>query len=121
MTEFAEHRSRLMEVARLNSSRDLLMMKNNIEYYLLETGVVVSCQTEATGNPSCMLYVSGESPAAVEIVAARLDTAFNEHIRFGGETTYRLECSEDTVVLEFATCASASLLVTGCMAITCLG
>ncbi len=96
-------------------------MKERIEHYLIDAGVAGVCQTEATGNPTCMLYVSGESPAAVEIVASRLDHAFNDHIRLGGETTYRLECVENSVVLDFATCASASLLVTGCIAISCVG
>jgi len=110
-----------MGFAKLNSGRDLLNMKTDIEYHLIEGGSVVSCQTEATGNPQCMLYVSGESPASVDVVAERLDRTFNEHIRYGGETTYRIECLDDSVVLDFATCASANLLVTGCIAITCQG
>lgn len=119
MTEFIEERTRIMGFAKLNSARELLHMKTDMEYYLVEGGVAASCQTEATGNPECMLYVSGESPATAQLVAQRLDYVFNEHIKYGGETTYRLECSENTVVLDFATCASANLLVTGCIAINC--
>jgi len=110
-----------MGFARLNSGRELLSMKTDIEYHLIQGGVAISCQTEATGNPECMLYVSGESTASVETVATRLDYVFNEHIRYGGETTYRIECSDDSVVLDFATCGSATLLVTGCIAINCPG
>lgn len=121
MTEFIEERSRIMGFAKLNSSRELLHMKTDIEYHLVAGGVASSCQTEATGNPECMLYVSGESPASPEVVSQKLDHVFNEHIKYGGETTYRIECSEDTVVLDFATCASANLLVTGCIAINCGG
>ena len=119
MTEFKEERTRLMTVAKLNSARELLSMKVGMEHYLAAGGVVATCEIEATGNPECMLYVSGQSHEPIEIVAQRLDRVFNDNIRYGGETTYQLECSEDTVVLDFATCASANLLVTGCIAITC--
>src|ERR1700729_2589485 len=111
MTEFIEERSRIMGLAKLNSARELLNMKTDIEYHLESGGVALNCQTEATGNPECMLYVSGDSPESPDVVSQRLDYVFNEHIKYGGETTYRLECSEDTVVLDFATCASANLLV----------
>jgi len=121
MTEFIEERSRIMGIAKLNSARELLHMKTDMEYHLVEGGVASSCETEATGNPLCMLYVSGQSPNTVDLVAQRLDRVFNEHIKYGGETTYRLECTEDSVVLDFATCASINLLVTGCIAITCGG
>lgn len=121
MSEFVEERTRIMGFARLNSARDLLAMKTTIEYQLVAGGSATSCMTEATGNPECMLYVSGESPASVDVVATRLDYTFSEHIRYGGETTYRIVCTEDTVVLDFATCASAHLLVTGCIAINCHG
>jgi len=110
-----------MGFAKLNSGRELLRMKTDIEYYLVAGGSAVSCQTEATGNPECMLYTSGDSTETVDVVAQRLDRSFNDNIRFGGETTYRIECSEDSVVLDYATCASATLLVTGCIAINCRG
>jgi len=118
MTEFLTEKTRIMGFARPDTGRNLLTMKNDIEHHLVEGGVVSSCQTEATGNPQCMLYVTGESFETPEVVARRLDYQFNENIRYGGETTYQIECSEDTVVLDFATCASANLLVTGCIAIT---
>jgi len=120
MTDFVEERSRIMGFAKLNSGRELLAMKTEIEYHLVAGGVATSCQTEATGNPQCMLYVTGVSAASIEIVASRLDNVFNEHIRYGGETTYQIECTDTEVVLDFATCASANLLVTGCIAITCM-
>ena len=119
MTDFVAERSRIMGFAKPNSGRELLAMKTDIEYHLIEGGVADSCQTEATGNPMCLLYVSGASRQTVDTVARRLDYTFNENIRYGGETTYQIECTEDTVVLDFATCASANLLVTGCIAITC--
>ena len=121
MTEFIEAKSRIMGFAKLNSRRELLGMKIDIEHYLIETGVADSCQTEDTGNPECMLYVTGHSRTTVDVVAERLDHVFNENIRYGGETTYQIQCTENEVVLDFATCASANLLVTGCIAITCAG
>ena len=119
MTEFIEERTRIMGFAKLHSARELLGVQMSIEHYLIANRVCESCQTEATGNAECMLYISGESPNTIEIVAQRLDQTFNENIRFGGETTYQIECSENTVVLDFATCASQNLLVTGCIAIHC--
>ena len=110
-----------MGSAKLNSRRELLGMKIDIEHYLIEGGVAETCQTEDTGNPECMLYVTGNSRKSIDAVAERLDYVFNENIRYGGETTYQIECSGNDVVLDFATCASANLLVTGCIAITCAG
>lgn len=108
-----------MALAKPISGRDLPAMKALIEHQLQSSGIADSCFTEATGNPQCMLYVTGESLQSVDLVATRLDYIFNEHIRYGGETVYQIECTDDTVVLDFATCASANLLVTGCIEITC--
>ncbi len=119
MTQFIEEKSRIMSLAAPNSAANLLAMKNSIERHLVSGQIVDFCDVEATGNQSCMLYATGVSRLTLDTVAAQLDYVFNENLRYGGDTTYQIECSEDTVVLDFATCGSANLLVTGCIAITC--